>query len=109
MHLDSGATIEICDRARGQRRLLRSIARCGGGAYQTDSPRNLRSYSSRISRPRRRDDDGRKRIHAAHRKPDPILKDLAGRQMPRLKGYVSTETAARDGGMFIDRAGVGSQ
>jgi len=33
--------------------------------------------------------------HSAN--PDPILKDLANRQMPALKGYVSTEIkTARD-------------
>ena len=38
-------------------------------------------------------------------KPDPMLKDLAGRQMPAIKGYVSTELkphATLD--TFIDRA-----
>ena len=38
--------------------------------------------------------------------PDPLLKDLAGRQMPALKGYVSTELKPRATlSMYVDRAG----
>jgi hypothetical protein len=110
MHHDLGATISTIAIGREANvDLLQAIAKYGGGAYyQTDSPRNLpqlfvedfRAHGGETTMVE-------KEFTPRSEKPDPILKDLAGRQMPPLKGYVSTEIKPRATmSMFIDRAGI---
>ncbi|MDO8431307.1 MAG: VWA domain-containing protein [Candidatus Binatus sp.] len=110
MHHDLGATISTVAVGREANvDLLQSIAKYGGGAYyQTDSPKNLpqlfvqdfRAHGGEVTMVE-------KEFTPRTEKPDPILKDLAGQQMPPLKGYVSTEIKPRATmSMFVDRAGT---
>ena len=110
MHHDAGTTISTI--AVGQDAnvdLLQAIARYGGGSYyQTDSPRNLpqlfvedfRAHGGEITMVE-------KEFTPRSENPDAILKDLAARQMPPLKGYVSTEIKPRATmSMYVDRGGT---
>jgi len=110
MHHDAGTTISTI--AVGQDAnvdLLQAIARYGGGSYyQTDSPRNLpqlfvedfRAHGGEITMVE-------KEFTPRSENPDAILKDLAARQMPPLKGYVSTEIKPRATmSMYVDRSGT---
>jgi len=110
MHHDSGATISTIAVGREANvDLLQAIAKYGGGSYfQTDSPTNLpqlfvedfRSHGGETTMV-----ENEFSPHSAN--PDPILKDLANRQMPALKGYVSTEIKPRATmSMFVDRSGT---
>jgi Ca-activated chloride channel homolog len=110
MHHDANTTISTI--AVGQDAnvdLLQAIARYGGGSYhQTDSPRNLpqlfvedfRAHGGEITMVE-------KEFTPHTENPDAILKDLAARQMPALKGYVSTEIKPRATmSMYVDRSGT---
>jgi Ca-activated chloride channel family protein len=110
MHHDAGTTISTI--AVGQDAnvdLLQAVARYGGGSYyQTDSPRNLpqlfvedfRAHGGEITMVE-------KEFTPRSENPDAILKDLAARQMPPLKGYVSTEIKPRATmSMYVDRSGT---
>ncbi len=110
MHHDSGATISTIAVGREANvDLLQAIAKYGGGSYfQTDSAQNLpqlfvedfRSHGGETTMV-----ENEFSPHSAN--PDPILKDLASRQMPALKGYVSTEIKPRaDMSMYVDRSGT---
>lgn len=109
MHHDSGATISTIAIGREANvDLLQSIAKYGGGAYyQTDSPKNLpqlfvedfRTHGGEATMVE-------KEFTPRTVRPDAILRELAGRQMPPLKGYVSTEIKpAATMSMFVDRSG----
>ena len=101
-------------RQRGQRRpaARRSPSTAAARFYQTDSPQNLpqlfvcRTSTATAARPRwSKRNSRRTRVS-----PDPMLKDLAGRQMPPLKGYVSTEIKPRATmSMFVDRGAIASR
>ena len=110
MHHDGDTTISTI--AIGQDAnvdLLQAIARYGGGSYyQTDSPRNLpelfvadfRAHGGEVTMVE-------KEFIPHSESPDPVLKDLAARQMPPLKGYVSTEIKPRATmSMYVDRSGT---
>jgi Ca-activated chloride channel family protein len=110
MHHDAGTTISTI--AIGQEAnvdLLQAIAKYGGGSYyQTDSPTNLpelfvedfRSHGGELTMVE-------KEFTPHTENPDAILKDLAGRQMPPIKGYVSTEVKPRATmSMYVDRGGT---
>ncbi len=110
MHHDADTTISTI--AIGQEanvELLQAIAKYGGGSYyQTDSPSNLpqlfvedfRAHGGEITMVE-------KEFTPRNESPDAILKDLAGRQMPALKGYVSTEIKPRATmSMYVDRNGT---
>jgi Ca-activated chloride channel family protein len=110
MHHDSGATISTIAVGREANvDLLQAIAKYGGGSYfQTDNPTNLpelfvedfRSHGGETTMV-----ENEFSPHSAN--PDPILKDLASRQMPALKGYVSTEIKPNATmSMFVDRSGT---
>ena len=110
MHHDSGATIStIAVGKEANVDLLQAIAKYGGGSYyQTDSPQNLpqlfvedfHSHGGETTMV-----ESEFPPHSAN--PDPILKDLASRPMPALKGYVSTEIKPRATmSMFIERSGT---
>ncbi len=110
MHHDADTTISTI--AIGQDAnvdLLQAIARYGGGSYyQTDSPSNLpqlfvedfRAHGGEITMVE-------KEFTPRSESPDAILKDLATRQMPPIKGYVSTEIKPRATmSMYVDRGGT---
>lgn len=110
MHHDSGATIStIAVGKEANVDLLQAIAKYGGGSYyQTDSPQNLpqlfvedfHSHGGETTMV-----ESEFAPHSAN--PDPILKDLASRPMPALKGYVSTEIKPRATmSMFVERSGT---
>jgi uncharacterized membrane protein len=115
MHHDGGATISTIAVGKDVKehddiaQLLQSIAKYGGGAYyQTDSPNNLpqlfvedfRAHGGETTMV----ENNFVPLTTAH---DPVLKDLAGRRMPPIKGYVSTDLKPRaDLSMFVDRAGA---
>jgi len=109
MHHDGGVTIStIAVGRQANLRLLDSISKYGGGAsYQTDSASDLpeifledvKQHGSELTMVEKQFEP---RSHA----PDPVLKDLAGRQLPPLKGYVSTDLKPRATlDLFVDRSG----
>jgi len=109
MHHDGGATIStIAVGRQANLRLLNSISKYGGGAsYQTDSASDLpeifledvKQHGGELTMVEKQFEP---RSHA----PDPVLKDLAGRQLPPLKGYVSTDLKPRATmDLFVDRSG----
>jgi Ca-activated chloride channel homolog len=94
MHHDGGVTISAI--AIGQRAnlpLLESISRYGGGGfYQTDSPQNLpQLFVQDVKQHEGETTMVEKEFVPYSASPDPILKNLAGRRMPALKGYVRTQ------------------
>lgn len=109
MHHDMGATISTI--AIGQRAnlsLLEAISKYGGGAfYQTDSPRNLPEIFVQDFKQHGGETTMVEKDFTPHTtSPNPVLKDLGGRQLPPLKGYVATEIkphASLD--MYVDRGG----
>jgi Ca-activated chloride channel family protein len=94
MHREGGATISTIAIGReANLALLQSISRYGGGAfYQTDSPSNLPQLFVEDFRQHGGETTMQEHVFVPHTvKPDPVLKDLAGRQLPPIAGYVSTE------------------
>ncbi|MGH7812710.1 MAG: VWA domain-containing protein [Candidatus Binataceae bacterium] len=111
MHHDLGATIStiaIGGEAEGTA-LLQAISRYGGGAYyQTGSASNLPQLTMQDFRAHGGETTMAESIFTPHTAvPDPILKDLAGRKMPPIKGFVSTALKPRaEMDMYVDRAGA---
>ncbi len=109
MHHDMGATISTI--AIGQRAnlsLLEAISKYGGGAfYQTDSPSNLPEIFVQDFKQHGGETTMVEKDFTPHTTtPNPVLKDLGGRQLPPLKGYVATEMkphASLDA--YVDRGG----
>ena len=108
MHREGGVTISTIAIGReANLPLLESISKYGGGGfYQTDSASNLpelflqdvKSHGGETTMVE-------KDFTPFTVKPDPLLKDLAGRQLPAIKGFVATELkpqATLDA--FINRA-----
>jgi Ca-activated chloride channel family protein len=94
MHREGGATISTIAIGReANLALLQSISKYGGGAsYQTDSPSNLPQLFVEDFRQHGGETTMQEHVFVPHTvKPDPVLKDLAGRQLPPIGGYVSTE------------------
>jgi Ca-activated chloride channel family protein len=94
MHREGGATISTIAIGREANiALLQSISKYGGGAfYQTDSPSNLPELFVEDFRQHSGETTMQEHVFVPHTvKPDPVLKDLAGRQLPAIGGYVSTE------------------
>jgi Ca-activated chloride channel family protein len=110
MHHDSGATIStIAIGHAANVDLLQAIAKYGGGAYyQTDSPQNLPELFVEDFHAHGGETTMVEKDFVPHSaRPDAILKDLAGRAMPALKGYVSTEIKPNANmSMFVDRGGT---
>ena len=107
MHHDAGTTISTI--AIGQEAnvdLLQAIAKYGGGWLLSD---RQPEQSAAAVRRRLRAHGGEttmveKEFTPHSVKPDAILKDLAARQMPPIKGFVSTEIKPRATmSMFVDR------
>jgi Ca-activated chloride channel homolog len=110
MHRVGGITISaIAIGRQANLPLLESISRYGGGGfYQTDSPTTLpeiflqdvKSHGGETTMVE-------KSFVPLTVKPDPVLKDLAGRQLPPIKGYVSTELKPRATlDAFVNRSGA---
>jgi len=89
-------------------RLLQAIAKYGGGSfYQTDSPENLPEVFVEDVQQRSADTTMVEKEFVPYSvKPDPVLKDLAGRQLPALKGFVATALKPRaDLSLFVNSNG----
>jgi uncharacterized membrane protein len=94
MHREGGATISAIAIGReANLALLESIAKYGGGGfYQTDAPDNLPELFLEDLRQRGGDTTMVEKDFVPYSvKPDPVLKELAGRQLPALKGFVATD------------------
>ncbi|HJU12091.1 MAG TPA: VWA domain-containing protein, partial [Candidatus Binataceae bacterium] len=72
--------------------LLQAIAKYGGGGfYQTDSPENLPELFVDDVAQRSADTTMVEKEFVPYGvRPDPVLRELAGRQLPALKGFVAT-------------------
>jgi len=108
MHREGGATISaIAVGSEANLTLLQSISQYGGGAfYQTDSPKNLPElFVSDFKRHSGQTTMQEAKDFTPHTvSPDPVLKDLAGKQLPPLKGYVSTQIKpTADLSAYVDR------
>ncbi|HSR58423.1 MAG TPA: VWA domain-containing protein, partial [Candidatus Binataceae bacterium] len=109
MHHDMGATISTI--AIGQRAnlpLLQSISKYGGGGfYQTDSASNLPQIFLQDFKQHGGETTMVESEFVPHATaPNPVLKDLAGRPLTPLKGYVATELKPKASlDAYIDRQG----
>ena len=94
MRREGGATISAIAIGReANLPLLQSISRYGGGGfYQTDSASNLPELFLEDVHQRGGDTTMVEKDFVPYStSPDPILKDLAGRRLPALKGFVATD------------------
>ncbi len=109
MHHDLGISISaVAIGSEANTPLLQAIAKYGGGAYyQTDSPSNLPQIVLQDFNKQTGQTTLVEKEFVPHTtSPNPVLKDYAGRRLPALKGYVSTELrpgASLDA--FVDRSG----
>jgi hypothetical protein len=73
--------------------LLQAVSKYGGGAfYQTDSPKNLPEiFLEDVGQHAGQATMVETEFKPETVRPDPVLKDYAGRALPALKGYVSTD------------------
>jgi uncharacterized membrane protein/uncharacterized protein YegL len=109
MHHDMGASIStIAIGKDADFSLLEGVSRYGGGGYfQTDSPQNLPEIFLQDFKQHGGETTMVENDFTPHTtNPNPVLKDLAGRQLPPLKGYVATELKPRASlDAYIDREG----
>ena len=94
MHREGGTTISTIAIGReANLPLLQAIAKYGGGGfYQTDSPENLPELFLEDVKQRGGETTMVEKDFVPYSvTPDPVLKELAGRQLPALKGFVSTD------------------
>ncbi len=109
MHHDLGISISTVAIGREANiPLLQAIAKYGGGGfYQTDSPSNLPQIVLEDFNKRSPQTTMVETEFVPHTtSPNPVLKDYAGRRLPPLKGYVSSELrpgASLDA--FVERGG----
>ena len=112
MRREGGATISAIAIGReANLPLLESIARYGGGGfYQTDSPSNLPELFLEDVNQRGGDTTMVEKDFVPYTvSPDPILKDLAGRRLPALKGFVATDLKPGASlSVFVDNNGARS-
>jgi Ca-activated chloride channel homolog len=88
--------------------LLQAISRYGGGGfYQTDSPENLPELFVEDVQQRNEDTTMVEKEFVPYSvRPDPVLRELAGRQLPALKGFVSTSLKpGADLSLFVNSNG----
>jgi Ca-activated chloride channel homolog len=93
MHHQAGSTISTIAIGReANLPLLQAISKYGGGGfYQTDSPENLPELFVEDVQQRGTDTTMVEKEFVPYSvRPDPVLGELAGRQLPALKGFVST-------------------
>jgi uncharacterized membrane protein len=112
MRREGGATISAIAIGReANLPLLQAIARYGGGGfYQTDSASNLPELFLEDVHQRGGDTTLVEKDFVPYTtSPDPILKDLAGRKLPALKGFVATDLKrGADLSVFVDDKGTRS-
>ncbi|HVC44646.1 MAG TPA: VWA domain-containing protein [Candidatus Binataceae bacterium] len=110
MHREGGVTISTIAIGREANvGLLQAISSYGGGGfYQTDSAANLPQLFLEDVRQRGGDTTMVEKDFVPYTTaPDPILKDLAGRQLPALKGFVATDLKpGATLSVFVNSAGV---
>jgi Ca-activated chloride channel homolog len=110
MHREMNATVSTIAVGREANvALLKAIAQYGGGSYyQTDSATNLPEIFVQDYRAHGGENTMVEKSFAPHTvAPDAVLKDLAGRQLPALLGYVSTDLKPRaDMSVYVDRGGT---
>ena len=110
MHRDGGVTISTIAIGReANLGLLESISKYGGGGfYQTDSAANLPQLFLEDVRQRGGDTTMVEKDFVPYSvSPDPVLKDLAGRQLPALTGFVATDLKpGATLSVFVNSAGV---
>ncbi len=110
MHRDGGVTISTIAVGREANvGLLESISKYGGGGfYQTDSAENLPQLFLADVRQRGGDTTMVEKDFVPYSvSPDPVLKELAGRQLPALTGFVSTDLKpGATLSVFVNSAGV---
>lgn len=108
MHREGGVTISTIAIGReANLPLLESISKYGGGGfYQTDSPANLPElFLQDVKSSGGETTMVEKDFTPITVKPDPLLKELAGRQLPAIKGFVSTQLKPRATlDAFVNRA-----
>ena len=93
MHHQGGSTISAIAIGReANLPLLQAIAKYGGGGfYQTDSPQNLPELFVEDVQQRSADTTMVEKDFIPYSvTPDPVLRELAGRRLPALKGFVAT-------------------
>jgi von Willebrand factor type A domain len=109
MHREGGVTISaIAIGRKANLPLLESISRYGGGAfYQTDSPSNLpKLFLQDVKLHGGETTMVQKEFLPYTTQPNAVLKDLAGRRLPAIRGFVSTELKPRATlDAFVDRNG----
>ncbi|HZO81803.1 MAG TPA: VWA domain-containing protein [Candidatus Binataceae bacterium] len=109
MHREGSVTISaIAIGRKANLPLLESISRYGGGGfYQTDSAANLPElFLQDVKTHGGEATMVEKDFVPITAHPDPVLKDLAGRQLPAIKGFVSTELKPRATlDAFVERGG----
>jgi len=109
LHQDLGATVStIAIGRQANVSLLQDISKWGRGAFfQTDSPSHLPElFLEDIQRHGAQTTMPEKDFAPHTVRPDPVLRELAGRPFPMLKGYVST--GLKPGAwlsMFVERGG----
>ncbi|HLH75658.1 MAG TPA: VWA domain-containing protein [Candidatus Binataceae bacterium] len=94
MHHQGGVTVSTVAIGReANQTLLDAISRYGGGAaYQTDSPKALPDITLQDTRQHTGELTlVEKRFVPQTANPDPVLKNLAGRRLPPIDGFVSTQ------------------
>jgi uncharacterized membrane protein len=94
VHHQEGSTISTIAIGReANLPLLQAISKYGGGGfYQTDAPENLPELFVEDVQQRSADTTMVEKEFIPYGvKPDPVLRELAGRQLPALKGFVSTD------------------
>jgi Ca-activated chloride channel family protein len=94
MHHQAGSTISAIAVGReANLPLLQAIAKYGGGVfYQTDSPENLPELFVEDVQQRSADTTMVEKEFVPYgMTPDPVLRELAGRRLPALKGFVATD------------------
>jgi Ca-activated chloride channel family protein len=110
MHRDGGVTISAIAVGReANLALLQSISKYGGGGfYQTDSAANLPQLFLEDVRQRGGDTTMVEKDFVPYTvSPDPVLKELAGRQLPALKGFVATDLKPGASlSVFVNSGGV---
>jgi Ca-activated chloride channel homolog len=110
MHRDGGVTISTIAIGReANLGLLQSISNYGGGEFhQTDNPQELPSIFLADVNQRGGDTTMVEKDFVPYSvSPDPVLKDLAGRQLPPLTGFVATDLKpGANLSVFVNSGGV---
>jgi hypothetical protein len=110
MHHDGGITIStIAVGTEANVQLLQAISRYGGGGfYQTDNAASLpRIFLTDVKQHGGEATMVEKQFIPRGERPDPVLKDLASRQLPPILGFVSTQLKPRATmSLYIERQGA---